>query len=272
MKQISIVVATLLVLCSFSGAKQFIIQIYETEGVNIKKYQDYYTYENDTLRMDYVFWADGGVMAFRIINKTDKPLYINWFKSAYVSNIGRSQYWNEQNKQEISREGISRRNKIVYPAVKGYTGSVAADRVKPEKISFIPPNSFIEKNSCYLTEEYFTDWGKDYKLSIVPRHDDPKFETKIFEKEFTPSNSPLTFRNFVTLSFNEHFTSEFYISHDFYVKSITAMERNHFWDDVVDEHVNDTHDWRSFRNNFYSKTQYKKGADFYYQTYRKGYQ
>jgi len=264
-------VCTLFILLGFS-TKQFYVQIYETEGVNIKKTKDYYTYENDTLRIDYVFWADGGVMAFRVINKTEKPLYIDWFKSAYISNTGRSQYWNERIKQEISREGISRRNTIVFPAVQGYTGSLIAERVNTEKISFIPPKSFIEKNACYLTEVYFTKWDTGYTQQTVPRRDDPKIQTVISYKAFTKETSPLNFKNFLTLSFNENFISEFYIQHEFYVKSVTAMERNHFWDDVADSHVNDNADWKSFKNSFYSKTQYKKGADFYYQTYRKGYQ
>ena len=181
MKRIFILLAIAFLLAAFSS-KLYYVQIYETEGVNIKKSTDYYSYENDTLRIDYVFWADGGVMAFRVINKTDRILYIDWFKSAYISNIGRSQYWSEKNKQEISREGISRRNTIVFPAVQGYTGSVIADRVTPEKISFIPPKSFIEKNACYLTQEYFTKWDSGYAQKKVPRRDDPKIQTiKLFK-------------------------------------------------------------------------------------------
>jgi hypothetical protein len=264
-------IGCLFIITAFSN-KPLYVQIYETEGVNISKTKDYYTYENDTVRIDYVFWADGGVMAFRVFNKTNRPLYIDWFKSAYISNAGRYQYWNERNKPEVSREGISRRNKIIFPSVPGYTGSVIADRIKPEKISFIPPGSYLEKNGDYLTEDFFTDWGTDYSQTKEPRHDDPHIITTVSCKKFTRENTPLDFRNFLTLSFSDNFTSEFYVNNEFYVKSITSMERNHFWDDIADSHVNDNADWRSFKNNYYSQTKYKKGADFYYQTYKKGYQ
>jgi hypothetical protein len=262
---------SLIILLTSFASKPFYVQIYETEGVNIQKAKDCYTYENDTVRIDYVFWADGGVMAFRLFNKTE-PLYVDWFKSAYISNSGRYQYWNERNKPEVSREGISRRNTIIFPPVTGYTGIVIADRTKTEKISFIPPHAYVEKNGDYLTQIYFTDWGTDYTQIKEPRHDDPKIETTISTKHFTKESTPLDFRNFLTLSFSENFATEFYINNEFYVKSITAMERNHFWEDVANSHVNDNADWRSFKNSFYSKTKYKKGSDFYYQTYRKGYQ
>ena len=54
-----------------------------------------WTYENDTLKVTYSFWAEYGVMAMIIENKLNYPLYIDWKKSSYVDRGHKLDYYNE---------------------------------------------------------------------------------------------------------------------------------------------------------------------------------
>jgi hypothetical protein len=48
-------------------------------------------FENDTIKINYFFWAEDGVMGFSIFNKLSKPIYkfINEYKSYHLSRPGR---------------------------------------------------------------------------------------------------------------------------------------------------------------------------------------
>ena len=266
MKHLLLLVALSIMLLAGCKTQIPYIQLYETESTNAKKTKDCYTYENDTIRVDYVFWADGGVIAFRVLNKTNKPIYVDWFKSSYISNSQRYQYWTDKTKTEVNFEAVSRRNTIDFPAIIGYSGSAVATRTKPERISFIPPKSYIQKIGYYLTQSHFTNWETDFTKKTEPRKDQPKIMTTIYSKQFSKETSPLVFRNFLTASFKEDFSSEFYVDNEFYVKSVTDIERNQFWDDLPNPD-NRTYDYRDFKNPYYSTTHFKNPTDFYFKTY-----
>lgn len=255
----------LIILFSFTlqvNAQKNLVQLFETAAVNCKGDSSSFVYENDTLRIDYVFWANNGIMAFRILNKSDKPLYINWFKSAYIGDGVRSQYWSDNAKLAVNYEAIAKANSVNFPPVKGYIGSTIADKSAQEKISSIPPKSCLQKLSIYLIEEPFKKWGSDFTQSTVPRHDNAKVQTVIYSKQFTSDNSPLNFRNFLALSFKDDFSNEFYLDNQFYVQSVTVMERDHFWDDVPTIE-NQYQDYRDFPNRNYHITRFKRGTSFF---------
>ena len=69
------------------------VQVCKTEAVNLTKTNNFYVYENDTVRIVYYFWSEDGIMAFNIYNKSDKPLYIDWKRSTFITNSFKSNYW-----------------------------------------------------------------------------------------------------------------------------------------------------------------------------------
>lgn len=42
--------------------------------------------ENDTLRLEYRFTQDKGLLSIRLFNKTTEPLEVDWLKSAVIIN------------------------------------------------------------------------------------------------------------------------------------------------------------------------------------------
>jgi len=174
------------------------IQLYETQAINSSEKNNANTYENDTLKIAYLFWADKGQMRFSIYNKTLEPLYIDWFKSSYISNSSAKEYLKDKH-----------------------------------RIGFIPPKSYISFNAEYpLVSSHYSKWGKDYTQKTEPRTDNPKVNTTISSKQFTKENSPWDFRNYLTFSFNENFSNQFSIDNEYYVKAISVMDVKQFWDSI----------------------------------------
>jgi hypothetical protein len=196
------------------------IQLYETQATNSTQKNDFYIYETDTLKIIYSFWADKGQMRFSVYNKTSVPLYIDWFKSSFISNAVSMGYCTDGSKP------------------------------KTERIGFIPPKSYISKAEYILANKFFTDWGTDFVKKTEQRHDNPKMSTTISSKQFTKESSPINFRNYLTFSFKEDFSNEFRVDNEYYVKTISVMDKRQFWDSIP-------------QDGSLATTRFEKAKDFY---------
>lgn len=52
--------------------------------------------------------------------------------------------------------------------------------------------------------------------------------TKVYELSFTKENSPVNFRNFLTLSLKHDFSEEFYVDHQFWVSQSVKMAKKQY--------------------------------------------
>ena len=236
----------------------YYVQLYKPASENIKHTDDCFTFENDTLKIQYVFWNESGLMAFRIFNKTDKPLYIDWKKSNCVSNSLKFNYWADEAIENTIKMPRRKTSKIEtrtmkngfsfqFPSTKGYNSigtsysykRLITTTTKEERITFLPPKSFIEKYGYKLMNDvyHFKADDKDYSKRIEPRNDNHKKKTTVFIKKFDKEDSPLNFRNFLTFSFKEDFSQEFHIDNEFYIKELESMDDRHFSYNVWD--IND---------------------------------
>lgn len=57
--------------------------------------EGFINYENDTIRVAYIFWAENGVMGVFIHNKLKLPLYVDWKKCSYITGTEKHNYWDE---------------------------------------------------------------------------------------------------------------------------------------------------------------------------------
>lgn len=243
------------------------VRVYKTQPINAVSTDSTYKYENDSVLINYSFWYDRGIMAFSIYNKLSVPLYVDWKRSSFVSNIYKFNYWSDEvitkgraltATTSGSYGGIFRYNgPLVVSFLAGsYTNSLSesvfvSKTVKPERITFIPPKSIIYKSTYYLTDKDYTD--KSGALSTTEkRGDKPKKNTTILVKQFTKKNTPVVFRNFITISLSESFSNESYIDNEFYVSEIKFVDKRHF-----ERWIFDSKGKSVYINNF------MKGIDFY---------
>jgi len=217
----------LLISCSKSC-----IQIFDTETMNTNVIENNYVFENDTVKINYSFWASKGVMSFSIYNKLNDPLYIDWKNSSFIVNDKRLNYWvDEEQSSETSYYGAYFYNgallKSGFSVTKGTT-LTSSSTVKPERIALIPPKSFLTRSQFYLLPVEYYKLNKNCNKSIEPRNDNPNKNTTIFFETFSNSNSPLRFRNYIAISFKEYSQDFRFIDNAFYLASIKEMDLRHF--------------------------------------------
>ena len=229
-----------LLLLLFSSCMSY-IQIFDTQTIdtktNVKLTDGYYVCETDTFKVIYEFWAEKGVMAFSVYNKTDKPLYIDWRNSSFIYNSDKNNYWNDEITTKTLgvsyNAGYFYRGPLVLP---GYTvgessgiQSSVSKTTKPERVTFIPPKSYYySKIQFSLYRKNNFTFGKTAYESVVPRNDKPKKETNVCEEDFDYTKSPLKFRNYLAFSFSETNPTFFFCDNEFYLSSVREMDYRHY--------------------------------------------
>jgi hypothetical protein len=219
---------SVLVLISLSGCVSY-SQLFQTASPTLNKdpTTKRLTFENDTLKVEYFFWEDEGVLAFSITNKLEKkPIYIDWKKSSYVKNGNKLDYWVDEDLFNSITYSASLSGRSAIWSNLDVTISVAETRgrsVRPERITFIAPNSKISKLFFVLLDEKEMVLSK--KSPVIELESQiskgKKFEAR--SVSFSKKSSPLVFRNFLTFSTSEKFETESYIDNEFYVSQITEM-------------------------------------------------
>lgn len=188
-------------------------------------------FENDSVKIIYDIWAHQGILSFSIYNKMNRPLYIDWKKCSYILNNSKKlDYFVDFEKSEQ----LSYYQGYLYRGLFGGIGSSSVGvgtqtTVKSEKITFIPPKSYIVSSKFKLTTGQFELLNP--MIEEVPNSWKPnsKKPTKIKRLDFTnQEDSPEKFRNFLTFSTSEKFESEFYVENSFWVSQIFEMKRKQF--------------------------------------------
>jgi len=206
--------------CSF-------VQLFEVNSSNTKDSEGYFQTENDTLRIIYNFNSEGGTMSFLILNKLNVPLYLDWRKSSFIQNNSKNNYWEDiiETKTIGSNLGFSKSQNLntnLWNLNSIGLSAFASIVTKPERITFIPPSTLIPQDKFTLyPKSYYSFRGKpEIKEQIF----NSKKVCKIQLENYNTQNSPLIFRNFLTFSTTENFTSEFYIDNSFYVDCVKKFK------------------------------------------------
>lgn len=220
------------------------VKLLETEASGTTKSADkYIAFENDSIKVTYNLWDNGGVMYYVVYNKLDVPLYVDWKKSGYVVNDIKYNYWQDRTVSEVTQSAT------LIPGTKIVTYLPKTVTIADERITFIPPKSQISIPFTYplisgdASLQYdISNNDKKIKVQTVDlRHDKTATKQKVdktwkgsgkttvFEKTFTRENSPFTFRNFMTYSTTESFQREGYVNTSFAVVKMTEMKAKQFY-------------------------------------------
>lgn len=207
------------------------VQIYTVNSNNVQKQNNEVFFENDTVKINYYFWAERGVLAFSIFNKLDKPLYIDWKKSAIIFNNLKFNYWfDAEEKSSIANY----RGYAFYYSL-NWRGVTYERKEKEERITFIPPKSKYQRWQYHIYKEGTYDilhTGLDEKSVIAYHQGNLPVTVKGYQfqkiENDTTVNSEQTFRNFLTFSLSEEISNEFYVDNSFFIKSIFEISENDF--------------------------------------------
>lgn len=196
--------------------------------------------ENDEIKVTYDMWGENGIMYFSLYNKTDNPMYIDWKRSVFIYNDWKNNYWVEKTTTESylvpSENGRNMR----------YTNKVST--ITAERVTFIPPKTYVSVPMTYVifnnNTQVSTSASGNNNVSVLMtddlRNDKSAVLTKVpsttgkgsvsvYQKTYTSETTPARFRNFLTYSSNENFSTEKYIQNEFIISKHTQMSTKNFF-------------------------------------------
>jgi hypothetical protein len=224
-------IAFMAIILLTSCAKSY-IQVFDTSTTNTKLSDNYYIFENDTVKVTYSFWASHGIMSFSIFNKLNKPIYIDWKNSSYIANDLKFNYWIDETKTNMAGYYGSYYydGPVIQPgfAVSEGVQIGTSSAIKPERLTFIPPKSYSTRSQFYLFPAVCYKMSRTSIMTTEQRNDNPKKKTILFTEAFDFANSPLRFRNFLALAFAENAQEFKFIDNEFYLTSVKEMDIRHF--------------------------------------------
>jgi hypothetical protein len=170
--------------------------------------------ENESIKIEYKFNGLNGPVNLTIHNKQNTPLYVNWEKSALIVNGKRFSYYNTNDEFNFSIDNTALHwNETVSTSSGSATGSIKRD----ETSSFIPPNSFITQSRLTLNSDFIRYPKKQFSKKNITSIDGRVIPVRYLR--FTPENTPLKFRSYLTLSWDKQ-ESELSIDNSFWVSEI----------------------------------------------------
>jgi hypothetical protein len=182
-----------------------------------------FVWENDTVRLRYIFSGSNCPLTVQVYNKLAQPLYVDWKKSAIVYGDGsRVSLWNEQT--TVHSQTIGGSMQFGNLTIGGsQTGSVVD---KQEQISFIPPSSYISLRPLAVRSTFIQPLPQALKQKVALGNEE---KSTVDQYNFTFENTPFAFRCFLTLSISDKFDSALYIDNPFWVTNIIQTTHALSW-------------------------------------------
>ncbi|HMH21189.1 MAG TPA: hypothetical protein VK563_05415 [Puia sp.] len=176
-----------------------------------------FTWENDTLRLIYNFHGEGGPMNLTVYNKTNKPLFINWKKSALIQDGHATSLFNA--KVQITGS-ISSTTPVRSKYLTTSYSDLAASFNLPLGMDLVPPSSDIKKELVAIQET-----GALPSLPRDSAHAEKKTDSygvtaKFTRFSFDETQSPFQFKSYLTFVLGNNDATEFAVQHSFYAQQV----------------------------------------------------
>ncbi|GAB2524957.1 hypothetical protein [Spirosoma aerophilum] len=197
------------------------VQVVTLRGSNVQPDNEGLVLDTDTLTLRYNFASERGLMHLSLVNKLDKPLYIDWKRSSFIIGQNKVDYWYDV--VDVHLVGRST-NYSRYSTTTSLNGTFA----KPEQISFVPPQTKLEKQQFIVVPSgQLTLGGTPTTIQERAKGEDRKKPIDINVFKYASGQSPLTFRNYLTLSTDKDFKTEFSIDTKFWASDVKVLPRDH---------------------------------------------
>jgi hypothetical protein len=184
-------------------------------------------WENDTVRLSYSFHGKNGPMKLSIYNKTGKPLFIDWKRSALIRDRQSVSLFDSRVDWSGNSSGVSFSVARQVAYNKGvYSGTMNL----PEGIEMVAPQAYINKDlfSVYA--------GPELELldsttvnSLPPQktiRSSDNFDVKYRSIDYSTTASPVQFSMYLTfvLGNDNDGKGAFSLTHAFYISSIMQSD------------------------------------------------
>ena len=229
MKNIIISTTLAIFVIHLSGCMEYaqLFNVSSIDGTTKYDADSFLVYENDTLKIVYSLWAQGGEMSFFIQNKYNKPIYVDWKKCSFIFNGSKNNYYEDKSVSDFVEVGASYRDvfKVNRATQKGVSMSV-----NEERVAFLPPGAAIRKTS-------YTIFDRNIIPSNYKQMKRDMNNNGVYTYEVDKMKAKIKFRNYITYSTTENFDKEQYIDNGFYVSSVNTINSGDFSHTDANGHI-----------------------------------
>ncbi|GAB3950975.1 hypothetical protein GCM10028805_30150 [Spirosoma harenae] len=216
MKYVTFLLVSAVLLASCSPK----VQVVTLRGSNLHPAEEGLVMDNDTLTLRYNFASERGLMHLTLVNKLNKPLYIDWKRSSFIIGQEKVDYWYDV--ADVNFEGTTLRYNR-YRSSTSFNGQIA----KEDRISFIPPQTKLDKKQFVIVPSGTVRLTGQFKTEQEPsKSTDSKKPVDVNIYTYQANESPLTFRNYLTLSTDKDFKTEFNIDTKFWASDVKVLPRD----------------------------------------------
>ncbi|MVN90707.1 hypothetical protein [Mucilaginibacter aquatilis] len=202
----SLILPAVLAVCViFSSCSRYQINLISSTNTTKEEDTGIFNFENDSVKISYSFYGPNAPVSIKVYNKLDKPIYVDWQRSALI--IGDKAISYTPGKIDISGTIDARTDNynygnrgLIFSNPSYTTGQINAVANLPKDLSFLPPHTQSTNTSLVLTkafldipQEQFTQEVLDYKDNYLYKQISIKAAT------FDKANTPLLFKSYLTL-------------------------------------------------------------------------
>ncbi|GAB4038798.1 hypothetical protein GCM10028809_58080 [Spirosoma gilvum] len=227
------------------------VQVVTLRGSNVSPSQEGLVLDNDTLTLRYNFASERGLMHLTVLNKLNKPLYVDWKRSSFIIGQDKVDYWSDVSDVNLTGSA-SRYSRYASPVY--LSGTIS----KQDPIAFIPPQTRLEKKQFIVVPQGSVRLtGPSTTEQEKAKWTDRKKPVDIINYAYSVDQSPLTFRNYLTLSTDKDFKTEFTIDTKFWASGVKVLPR----DQILSQQSTSSYDGRGY----YIPADFKQPDAFYVQ-------
>lgn len=190
----SILCSLLIVLALSSCSSTYFYTTLETVDEYIDKVDNGdFLLENDTLWIAHCFKGENAPMQITIFNKSEKPIYVDWNRSAIIIDNKAYTYGGQSLSFSGIMSGETLKNRNSELSFGGFEGVLE----RADNLTFVPPQTMISEVP-FVFRPSFKHLDKDiYKpLSISDKNNNVVPAQRV---DFEVSDTPLFFRSYLTI-------------------------------------------------------------------------
>lgn len=193
--------------------------------------------ENDRIRVKYNFSGEDAPINVEVQNKLDKPIYIDWSRSALIINDKAISYVPTS---MVISGSVSTTTTSGFRTGTGYRSSSTDGDFRgsvgvPQDMDFIPPGSYKTKTPLGVTNVFYPEAREKAKRTEVNLN--TGYSGTAMVKQYADSSSPFRFSSYLTLYTEAAPDKPVVFEHDFYVSEIwtttLAPHNFHFINDKL---------------------------------------
>ena len=181
---------------------------------------------NDSVSISYNFSGENSPVSVEVFNKLNEPMYINWERSALI--IADKAYSFVDDNLKITGETYSstfeldRRDHF-----SSSSGTINANIKLSKNESFLPPHSKTSRTIFVINKVGVNQIDKSLFKKEILNDVDGIYEVYTKTASFSPENSPLKFKSYITLyTMKNNEPRYFSYQNDFFISAVTKMRQD----------------------------------------------